>query len=267
MPLTGLSPRVLGALLVASLATASTARADDLKEQCAQAYEDTQNLRRDGKLVEARARARVCLEPRCPASLRGDCATWFDEIERSMPTVVFSARDASGQSLVDVDVSMDGAPLTRRLDGLPVAVDPGVHAFELREAGGARTTVRLLVPAGAKDVRVAGVLDVHRSEGSLAARSSSSDRGPSWTLPVVFGSVSLLAAGSFAFFGLTGKADEADLERTCAPRCSDAQTAPVYRRYVVADVSLLVGIVSAVATGYFVSRSLGAPEARRASRR
>jgi hypothetical protein len=78
------------------------------------------------------------------------------------------------------------------------------------------------------------------------------------TLGWIFGGVGVLALGSFGYFGLSGKSLDNELERECAPRCSSDRVDHVRTQYIVADVSLGVGLVSlALATYFFL-----APERR-----
>lgn len=260
-----LSPLLAALVLLAASAVPvraepNGARAE--KEVCAQAYENTQNSKRDGHLVDARAEVLRCLRPTCPTILRADCAQWFDEIERSLPSVVVSARDPAGRPRTDVEVSLDGQPFAGRADGKPFVVDPGIHVFEIHDATGAHASIRAVVAEGQKNVRIDAVLE---TAGATPGRSSSPatsepSRRPSYTLPIVFGALGLVAAGSFAFFGLTGKGEQATLERTCSPRCSDEQAAPAFRSYLVADVSLLVSLVSSGAAVFFLTRATSGAE-------
>jgi hypothetical protein len=52
-----------------------------------------------------------------------------------LPTVVFGAHDKQNRDLFDVEVSMDGEPLVKKLDGKSVTVDPGKHTFRFETAG------------------------------------------------------------------------------------------------------------------------------------
>jgi hypothetical protein len=57
----------------------------------------------------------------------------------------------------------------------------------------------------------------------------------------------VVALGSFTFFALSGKSEEKSLASSCGPNCSDDQLRPVKRDYLIADVSLVIGIVAAAA--------------------
>lgn len=118
------------------LAPTAEARADQ-KQECSAAYDATQSLRDEGKLLDARTQALVCSGAPCPAFVREDCAQWLSEIDAVVPTVVFTAKDAAGSSILAVRVILDGRVLLDRLDGSAVAMDPGAHhvRFEIAATG------------------------------------------------------------------------------------------------------------------------------------
>src|ERR1700689_3253040 len=123
--------RRCGALsLPASLALALTftptsALADLTKGQCIAANTKAQDLRRDGKLSEARAELQTCGDPSCPALVRDDCTKRLNELEGAQPTIIFDAKDGAGHDLSAVAITMDGHPFADKLDGKALRVDPG----------------------------------------------------------------------------------------------------------------------------------------------
>ena len=115
------------ALFVLSVAVTMTpfdafAQPEEMKQQCAAAYETAQGARRDGKIRAARERALVCSQDACPGVIKKDCAQWLNEIESSIPTVVFEARDAAGVETTKVRVFFDGELLKEGLDGKAASV-------------------------------------------------------------------------------------------------------------------------------------------------
>ena len=123
------------------------------KDQCITANENGQTLRQGGKLREARALLLVCVDPRCPDLVRDDCSERLNELDRSIPTIVFSAKGAADADLATVKVTMDGAPFTERLDGSPIAVDPGEHTFEFSTEGFRTQRKVFVIGEGAKGRR------------------------------------------------------------------------------------------------------------------
>jgi hypothetical protein len=69
----------------AMLFFASPAAADaPTKQECVAANEAAQDLRRAGKLREAREKLAVCLDEGCPKAVRDDCAQRRDEVDKAM---------------------------------------------------------------------------------------------------------------------------------------------------------------------------------------
>jgi hypothetical protein len=134
------------------------ARADDAKKACTAAYDAAQSLRDAHKLREAREQLRICSQSSCTAFIARDCTEWLDAVERSLPTVVFSAKDRAGRDVLQVRVTVDGQPLVEALDGTAVPVDAGPHTFRFEQADGTSATQQVLVKEGDKNVGVAVVL-------------------------------------------------------------------------------------------------------------
>jgi hypothetical protein len=76
-----------------------------------------------------------------------------------MPSVVFGAKDGSGNDLVDVHVAVDGKALAQKLDGTPIEVDPGAHRFAFEDPGtGLRLERTLVIHEGEKRRQIPIVL-------------------------------------------------------------------------------------------------------------
>lgn len=150
-------PAIAGALPLALALAVTTTRpahaAEPTKKECVNANESGQDLRQAGKLREARAALAVCMSPRCPRPVREDCAQRLADIEAALPTLVFIAKDAEGNDLRDVRVSLDGQDLTAS-DGTAVAVDPGDHAFTFTKEGLPPATRTVVVHEGDKNRRI-----------------------------------------------------------------------------------------------------------------
>ena len=156
MPLTPRALPLALALSVAAAALSSTRAAlADPKQECAAAYEKTQTLREQGKLIEAREQALSCGVPTCSVYVVKDCTQWLAEIDASMPTVVAAAEDQTGADTLDARLSIDGHAARTRLDGKAIAVNPGEHVFRFEIAGAEPVEVRVLVRQGEKNRRVA----------------------------------------------------------------------------------------------------------------
>src|SRR5205085_7733457 len=85
--------------VIGTIFVQTAAYADD-REQCANAAEQAQSLRDEGKYRRAREQMLVCARDVCPGPIKSDCGKWLDQIERDAPTVVFGARD-NGKDVTD----------------------------------------------------------------------------------------------------------------------------------------------------------------------
>jgi hypothetical protein len=238
---------VLGAVMCARRASPAEAPTDE-KEACFRAVDDGQKLRANRKLIAARDAFIQCARSVCPALVRKDCAQWLSEVQVTLPSIVFGARDAQGKDLFDVHVSVDGNLLTDKLDGTSVAVDPGQHVFRFEWEGHGAVEQPALIREGEKS----RLLTVSFPVSTRSARP----------IPVgvwIFGALGLVGGGGFAAFALWGQSDVNNLRTTCAPACSASDVDSARTKVILANVSLGVGIASlGVATTWFiVSRSSG----------
>lgn len=251
------SALVLGTLTAFEvMAVAPRAHAD--KAACAHAYSQTQVLRKAGKLREAEKETITCAQDSCPGFIKSACTKWGSEIEALMPTIVVSAKDAQGNDLTAVSVTSDGQKLADKLTGLPIPVDPGQHQLHFEHAGDKPVDQTILISEGEK-ARVVKVTfgSNAASAGSPAkpgAEKSTSGHGTR-VLSYVLGGVGVVGLAGFAYFALKGKSEENSVRNTgCAPNCSSSQVDPIKTKYLIADVSLGVGIVSlGLATYFFIT--------------
>jgi hypothetical protein len=144
--------RFVGALVIVSVCSGNPARAaDPTKDQCIDANETAQALRKSGKLHDAEQRLLVCVSASCPGPVRDDCAQRLTELRSVIPTVVFVAKDDADQDLSDVSVTMDDQPLASKLDGTAIAIDPGPHHLVFEAAGRQNVERSLVIREGEKD--------------------------------------------------------------------------------------------------------------------
>lgn len=225
-------------LVLALLGTAASGRAepatDTNKLTCAVAYEQGQRLRKDGRLLAARAQLELCSDDACPAVLRGDCTRWLTEVELSIPTVILSARDASGAELSEVRVELDGKLLTTHLDGKPVQVDPGEHTFRF-VSGQSAVEREVTLEVGDKDSRVAA------SFGARAAETRAEDGGGVPRASWVLAGVGVVGLAGFGYFALDGRSKKSELD-DCRPGCDPDDVDAARRSFLIGDVFLAVGV-------------------------
>jgi len=162
-----------------------------------------------------------------------DCGGWLADVEKNLPTVVVTAKDASGNDLVDVRVTLDGQPLLAKLTGEALPVNPGPHAFHFEAAGGLTVDRQVLVKQGDKNQEVAAVLGAPATAAPAApqpapvaptpppAPASSSSSGAWRTTGWVLGGLGVVGLGVGAVFGIVSMNDKSsahcDANNFCDP--------------------------------------------------
>lgn len=301
---------VVGAF-AGSLVVSPAARAGE-KERCVQAHADGQRLDKRGELREAVTTFTACASPSCPRIVESECRELLARAKERLPTIVVEGRGSDGP-ILEARVLVDGRVVAERLDGAPLALNPGARIVRLepfdrrylpKEAEvtaregerGARVVFELAMVATHDDGKVnGGETDVDcggasappcnvgracRAAGDCASGicealvcrerpapsvqlgpigaprkpEAKAGRGVSVAGVVLLG-VAAAGVGTFAAFGLQGKADERELTR-CAPRCNDEDVDRMVRNYAVADVGLAIGVVAGVVGGWLVVREL-----------
>jgi hypothetical protein len=152
------SAAALASLSLLLLSTGALADGPPDSAACVDAYSKAQTLRNEKKFVEARAAMLVCAQPSCKDFIVRDCTEWLDQVRSALPTVVAMAADPAGNPLLDVKVTMDGAPFVDKIDGRSVEVDPGPHKFTFTMADGTTADKTVVVAEGEHDKRVAVTL-------------------------------------------------------------------------------------------------------------
>jgi hypothetical protein len=233
------------------------AKADEQTMTCAQAYESAQEEKANGRLKDAIEHLKTCIAPSCAEFIREDCVRWMDQAESALPTVVFSVREA-GEDLTEVEILCDDKPLTRKLDGKALPVDPGLRDFTFTVPGLAPMTRQVLIREGERS----RIIKVEFSRSSVAPPSPSANatttaepevRPKGRILPYALAGVGALGIAGFATFALLGSSQQDELGRTCSPFCQSSQVDSVKTKFLLADVSLGVGLISlGVATYIFV---------------
>jgi len=233
------------AFVLATMLGHERARADlDAKKACATTAEGAQQLRTEKKLRRARAQFIACAQESCPEAVRADCLQWLAEVDKSMPSVVIAVRNSSGADVRVKRVLADGEPLVDTLDGKAIAIDPGAHRFRAEREDGSFVELDVVVAEGEKSRAITLTMpDTVEKRASIPTAS--------WIL----GGVSVVAFGSFAYFGLTGRAEASDRRTTCGPNCPQSDLDSIRRKLLIADISLGVGVVSfGVATVLVLTR-------------
>lgn len=131
----------------------SAAAADPTMADCLAASDGSIALRNEHKLRAARQQLLVCAAASCPADIRVECSRHVDEVNAAIPTIVFEAKDQSGNDVSAVKVTMDGQPLAERLEGTAISLDPGEHSFTFQAFGQPTIEKQFVILEGQKGRR------------------------------------------------------------------------------------------------------------------
>ncbi len=226
--------------------------AGDPKAECIASADQAQQARDDGRYRAAREAFASCSRSVCPKMVSASCTKWAREIEDGMPTVVLSAKDASGTDITDAHVTFDGAQLAASLDGRPVAVDPGSHKLRFERDGSEPAEQTVVIKAGEKlrsisVVLKAAVVEVVHHDEHERVEKKSGDSGRA-VVTVAFG---VLAAGGLAggvalAFASQGDSDSAAKIRMTMPAnaCVGSTSAPCQSLSSAVDAENRDGAIS-----------------------
>jgi len=247
-------------------------------QECARAYEDSQEQRSAGALSSARLEFERCRRDDCPTFIRRDCARWFNELEAEQPSVIFSAKRGT-RELSNVRVSTAGRVLLERLNSQAIELDPGEYDFRFEASDGSVIVQHARIQTGNKDRLVQVEFASPAPAPTAAARPSgftktattrepsekrataTSSSGPG-VLPWVLLGVGAASVATGAGLAVWGRSNELDLRHSCSPNCTDAQVEPVRAKYLASNISFGVGLVSLSAAAYlFLSRPSSEPTA------
>lgn len=266
---TKLAVPILGSALLVLLCS-PRALADN--KACSKAYTNGQIQKKAGKLREAKKSLVACAQNSCPAFINSECAKWLNEVDSMLPTVVIAASDAQGNDLTNVTVSSDGKKLTDQLGGMALEMDPGPHTLRFEHKGNKPVEKKVVIREGEK----ARVIKVQFGSPNKAAPApvskpaagsggspavgaeATTSHASSKTLAYVLGGVGVVGLGSFAYFGLTGTSQRSDLLGHCKNNVCDlpqdqidSRRSSIKTKFLIADISLGVGVVSLGLATYF----------------
>jgi hypothetical protein len=246
--------------LAAAMGGERTARgevAGDGAAACIDTYEKAQERRLQGALLEAREGFAACSRESCPAFIQADCTRFFDEVALEIPSVSFEVRSGN-RRLSEVRV-IDGERVLGRVTGAPLELDPGVHTLRFEASGAEAVTRSVVIERGEKNNVVQIDLPPlpppstpHGGAGERSGAPLSPVERRVHPAPWIALGVGAAGVASFAFLAASGRAEERRLEKSCAPRCRDAQLQSVKTTYLVADISLAVGVSGALVGGYLL---------------
>ena len=249
--------RLMPLLLSIGLAVAATslpvpARANPSKQQCVDDNAAAQELRRQGHFADASDHLDRCAVPSCPAIVRDDCARRLDDLKLAQPTLVFEVRSSSGKDIIAVRVWLDGQLFTDHLDGTPLKVDPGPHAFTFDVPGAQAVTEDLLIREGeagrherfvVKSVSPPTVSATAPTPPAVPLAPASQNRGPGTRQFIGLSAAGLGAAGAVvgAVFGVMAKSAWSEAKTACGgdpSHCGDPSSASSRRSQAVSDATV-----------------------------
>jgi hypothetical protein len=262
-------------LVAAPTLWAPPAAADVTKAQCIQANTEGQSLRRAGRIAEAREQLRICGDPRCPGILHTDCTKRLDELEEAQPTVVFHAKDGSGQDLSAVKVAIDGRPLADKLDGTALLVDPGEHVFTFTAPGEDPVTKTFVLQEGAKGRQEQIVIGKPAPPGDdsrpppvdkLAKKDEAGGMGAQKFMALTVGVVGVAGVAVGAIFGATANSQWSQAQNDCGSGCgpnsvAQGQRSDALSNATVSTVGFGVG-AAAIAASLILWLSAPSPDAQ-----
>jgi hypothetical protein len=245
----------IGSLLLTSSASV---RAQPTQDASCEAVEQTEAMRNEGHYRKARERLLECVNAQCGGDVRRRCAATLQKLDSITPSIVVRAEDASGNDVMDVSVSLGDERLVNSLDGMAIPVDPGEHRFVFTRTGQTPVVQTLTIAQGEKFRAIDVVIG---SEPTLAlppASAAAAEHVDSTDRLVASGTligVGLVGVGSFVWLGLRARSGEEALQR-CDPGCSKGRADSVRKRYLLANVSMGVGVAAiGVATYLLLSGS------------
>jgi hypothetical protein len=219
--------------------------------QCIASSDKGLDLRRHGKLIDARSVFAECAVPACGDAIRQVCQARVAEIQAALPNIVFSPKDETGKDLVGAQVKVDGAARGEPLDGRPLAADPGPHRFVFEAPGRPAVSREFILVEGMKgrDERI----DLRGELAPQGATDGAAQRTAGW---LVSGG-GVLAVGVGALFGLLVTSKYSEQKSDCSspaaaactnwPGANSAHSAAV-RDGAISDAAFAVG-GAALATG------------------
>lgn len=233
--------RVLFVSLVSLVSLDARADEAEQKSACVAAHVRAQEDRQAGRLVSAVRALDACSTAACPQLVQKDCIAWAEAWPSTIPTIVVGARDRGNVEQVAATVTVDGREVATRLDGRPIALDPGPHEIRVVLKDGTVLGETVVLREGEKNRAVTLAPKVAVVSASVF---------PSAAVWIPLASIATLGTGLFAAFAALGKTKESDLD-LCAPGCRAEDVAEMRRLYATADVSLVVGAAAVAGLGLY----------------
>ena len=239
-----------GVALAQSPDKGGDSRAQQVK-QCFTAHEKAQEERTQSRFLDARKSLLQCSNAVCPSLVRQDCLEWYADVQRSMPSIVISAR-AGSEDITDVKVTIDGSQVATELAGHIHELDPGKHEFLLEAEGLDPLRKTIMVSVGDKGRLVVFRFPVEEESKSAVVGGGVAPPPVVPTVPMhrpvqmstyVLGGAGVLFTAGAVVSVVLAQSEESDLKGSCAPNCTDDEvsSAKTFSGLAVGSAVLALG--------------------------
>jgi hypothetical protein len=233
----------VGVVLLPSAARA----AEPDKLACIAANDAAQDLRRTGKLHDAREKLALCVSASCPGPVRDDCAQRLVEVDAAMPSVVFDVRDTHGLVVTGARVQLNGQLFVDHVDATAQPVDPGSHRFTFDAADGAHAEQTVVLREQEKNAPVAVVLSAPATT-AVAPSTVSSEWTTQRMIGVGLGGVGVVGLVVGSIFGAMALSDASTLKSQagCPSSCPPSAQSKIDGLHGAqwgSDIALGIGVV------------------------
>lgn len=235
--------------------TANAALAQQDPAECIRAHAKAQELESTGKLIQALKEFEACATNGCPKLIQKDCNVLGRAVEQAIPTLSLTALDHTGQPLSKYRIELDGVSLLPEIARQPIPVDPGERHVKVVVPGRPPTFVTVPVRSDRKHQNT--IIQLPAPDPVVSGTRTAS---------YVLTAMSVVGLVSFVGFGVSGYLDQHELESksNISTERNDLRLADQMRqKYVIADVSLGISLVSLGAATYlwFVAQDAEKPPA------
>jgi hypothetical protein len=193
--------------------------------ECLAASDASLKAGNEHKLRAERQQLLICASSSCPGEIRKECARRVEEVNSSIPTLVFQAKDPTGADLSDVKVTMDGDVLADHLDGSALVVDPGQHTFTFQTPGQPTVEKQLVVREGEKERSEAIQFGTPTGDdvNHPTETAGSGGKKTQKIIAVVVAGVGVAGLGVGGAFGIMAISKKNHAQDLCStPQCNDA---------------------------------------------
>jgi hypothetical protein len=254
---------VAGVALTLLLFASPGEAAGPTAQECISTNELAIKARSEARLLDARDKLLACASLSCPGEIRAECERRLADVNAAIPTVVFDVRDAAGNDLIGVRVSMDGKPLAARLDGTAIRLDPGVHAFRFELDARAPVEKSLTIHEGEKARRETVVLGTAAQPATAPASTAGGEpsepsSSPLRTVGWIVAGVGLAGLVTGAVTGVLAISDKG--QASCDGQGYNCQAGPLSDSKTMAGISTGAFIAGGVLAAAGVGVVLFAPK-------